>query len=76
MLEDKFIRALKSKSIGSDNEKERDETISKIQEQKRLSSKDFLAVYDSLWKQGPVVQYQNPDTYVRYMRSTTGNQNI
>ena len=50
-------------------------TANKIQKQKRLSSNEFLSVYDSLWKEGPKVQYQNPDARVRHFQSITEYQN-
>jgi hypothetical protein len=33
---------------------------------KRLSSKDFLEKFDTMWKEGPKVKYQNPDSWVRF----------
>jgi hypothetical protein len=32
----------------------------KIENQKRLSTKEFQKVYESIWKEGPKVKYQNP----------------
>lgn len=31
---------------------------------KRMKSKEFLEIYDKLWKEGPRVKYQNPDRWV------------
>ena len=74
MFKDNVINALKDKKSTDNND---DETVvkaaDKIQKQKRLSSNEFLKVYDSLWKEGPTVKYQNPDARVRHFQSINGS---
>lgn len=31
---------------------------------KKMASREFLEIYDKLWKKGPTVKYQNPDGWV------------
>jgi hypothetical protein len=70
MFKDKLIGALKDKkSIDNNDDKEMVKAINKIQEQRRLSSQEFLSIYNSLWKAGPTVKYQNPDAQVRQLQS-------
>ena len=62
MFKDKLIAALKVReSTDNNGDKEMFRTINKIQKQKRLSSNEFLKVYNLLWKKGPTVLYQNPE---------------
>jgi len=32
---------------------------------RRLSSAEFLKVYNGLWREGPRVKYKNPDAWIR-----------
>jgi hypothetical protein len=76
MFKDTLVGFLKDKkSIDPNDDRIIAKAANKIQEQKRLSSNEFLSVYDSLWKEGPKVQYQNPDDRVRQFQSTTIYQN-
>lgn len=76
MFKDNVINALKDKKSTDNNDNETiDKAAIKIQKQKRLSSKEFLSVYNSLWKEGPAVKYQNPDERVRHFQSLNGSQN-
>jgi hypothetical protein len=63
MFKERLLETLKR----SQNEKTPDEktlqTLTKIQNHKKLSSKEFLNVYDSIWKEGPKTTYQNPDAW-------------
>ena len=74
MASNKFIFALKRKKSKYNNKKEPG-VIDKIQHEKRLSSQEFLNVYSSLWKEGPSVRYQNPDSQVRYSQRINDEQN-
>ena len=49
--------------------------INKIRTKTRLSSQEFLSVYNSLWKEGPVVHYQNPDSQLRHYKAVNEEQN-
>ena len=63
MFKDKFIEALKGSKDKDLEDKVISGALDKIQRQKRLSSDEFLKVYDTLWKEGPAVKYQNPDAW-------------
>jgi hypothetical protein len=70
MFKDTVIGFLKDKkSIDPNGDKIMVKAANKIQKQKRLSSTEFLSVYDSLWREGPKVQYQNPDERIRHFQS-------
>ncbi len=58
----KMLKVLKSKK---NKDKKTIQAITKIEKQKRLSSEEFIKVYDSLWKNGPSVKFQNPDSWER-----------
>jgi hypothetical protein len=73
MFRDAVIDFLKDKK--SIDDKIIAKAANKIQKQKRLSSNEFLSVYDSLWKEGPKVQYQNPDARVKHFQSINRYQN-
>jgi len=74
MVNDRFIKALRNKTKSDRNNKESiAKAISKIQGKERLSKEEFLSVYNSLWKEGPSVRYQHPDSAARY-QSTKADQ--
>lgn len=64
MSKSRFIDSIKSKNQIVDKQ-EKSEIVSKIRERKRLSSKEFLKTYNSLWKEGPSISYNNPEVRVR-----------
>jgi hypothetical protein len=37
----------------------------KMLQQKKVTSRDFMALFDALWAQGPTVRYPNPDAGLR-----------
>jgi precorrin-6x reductase len=59
---DKMLKALESKK---NKDKKIIRAITKIERQKGLSSEEFIKVYNSLWKDGPSVKFQNPDSWER-----------
>ena len=61
-LRSKLLKALKSKKT---KDKKTIQAMTEIEGQKRLSSEEFMKVYDSLWKDGPSVKFQNPDSWER-----------
>ena len=63
MFKDKFIEVLKGLKNKDSEDEILSEAMDKIQTQKRLSSEEFLKVYDALWKEGPEVKYQTPDAW-------------
>lgn len=40
--------------------------IAKKRKQKRLTSEEFLRIYEILWEEGPKVKYVNPDNWVEH----------
>ncbi len=65
MFKERLIETLKY----SDNTNKLDEitlqAIAKIQNQKKLSSEEFLKVYDSIRQEGPKITYQEPNSWRR-----------
>jgi hypothetical protein len=60
MFTDNILDALRKKQhTKEDAESQR--VVAKMKQRKRLSSEEFLKVYDSLWQQGPTTKYQTPD---------------
>jgi hypothetical protein len=76
MFKDRLLNALKEKKSANSNDEKFDRVMNKIQRQKRLSSHEFQSVFDSLWKEGPAVQYLNPDGRVRDVQSLSNHQNL
>jgi hypothetical protein len=74
-LLDKVINTLNRKDADKLDDKELSLAITKMQKQKRLSSKEFLEVYNSLRQEGPTIQYQNPDARVRELQSLNQEPN-
>jgi hypothetical protein len=64
MFKDRMLEALKrSKKRSKDAKTAR--AIAKMGSQQRLSSQEFLKIYDSLWEEGPQVKHQTPDESAR-----------
>jgi hypothetical protein len=55
-----FLDALKQKQ-GQQSDEETQRAMDKMKQRKRLSSEEFLRVYDALWQEGPSGKYQTPD---------------
>jgi hypothetical protein len=62
MFKDKLLNVLRSKPETENNEEMRRIT-KKIEKQKRLSSREFLKAYDTLYKEGPKTKYQSPEKW-------------
>ena len=59
MLRNRLADALKNRSKDK-QDGDLSQAAAKIENQKRLSNKEFQKVYDSIWQEGPTVKYQNP----------------
>lgn len=70
MFKDRLLDALKSKKNMLESDEKMSRAMSKIQKQKRLSSEEFLEVYDSLRCEGPQMKYLNPDGQFRELKSS------
>jgi hypothetical protein len=55
---EKWVNLLRSKNT---EDKKTVQAADKIEQQKRLSSEEFLKVYKNIWKEGPSVKFQNPN---------------
>jgi len=64
MSKSRLIDSIKLKNQIA-NKQEKSEILSKVRERKRLSSKEFLKTYNSLWKEGPSISYNNSEVRVR-----------
>lgn len=63
-MKDRLIDSIKNKSE-DETDKEIAQAVTKIENQKRLSSQEFLKVHEKLWQKGPSIKYQNPSAEER-----------
>ena len=63
MFKNRLLETLKRSKKGDKPDDETLRAISKIQEHKRLSSEEFLKVYDTIWQEGPKTGYKNPENW-------------
>jgi len=63
MFKQRLVKTLKLSEKGKSLDGETDKAVTKIQEQKRLSSQEFQKIYDTIWKEGPKTVYQSPDAW-------------
>lgn len=70
MFKDKLFDTLKRSKNSEKDEKETLQAMAKIERQNRLSSDEFLKIYDALWKEDPSVKYQSPDAWNRHQLKT------
>jgi hypothetical protein len=61
MFKDRLLEALKHSKKRSKHDAETSRAIAKMESQQRLSSQEFLKVYDTLWQEGPLVKHQAPN---------------
>ena len=63
MFRDRLSGALKRSKKSEKGKDEALQAFYKMEREERLSSKEFLKLYDDLWKEGPLVKYQSPDAW-------------
>jgi hypothetical protein len=63
MFKNRLLETLKRYKNGNKPDDETFRAMAKIQENKRLSSQEFLKVYDTIWQEGPKTFYKNPDSW-------------
>lgn len=64
MFKERLLETLKLSQNGNKPDEETlQTTMTKIQNHKALSSKESLKVYDTIWKEGPKIAYQNPNNW-------------
>jgi hypothetical protein len=65
MFKERLLESLKVSQNTVMLDEETLQAITKIQNRKKLSSKEFLRVYDTTRQEGPKATYQNPDSWRR-----------
>lgn len=55
-----FVKVHKNRKLPSP---EKPKVVAKKMKQKRLTSEEFLRIYETLWKEGPKVKYVNPGNW-------------
>ena len=63
MFREDLLDALKQKVKENESNKEAKNIINKIETQKRLSSKEFLQVFDAIRKDGPTTKFKTPENW-------------
>jgi hypothetical protein len=63
MFKERLLETLRFSQNGGKPDEETLKAITKIQNRKRLSSQEFLKVYDTIRKEGPKTAYQNPNSW-------------
>jgi len=63
MFKERLIETLKLSQNGDKPDEETLQAMTKIQNHKKLSSQEFLKVYDTIRKEGPKTAYQNPNSW-------------
>jgi hypothetical protein len=73
MFEMRFIELLKQKNCEKSSE-DISEIISKIENQRKLSSIEFQRVFELLYVSGPTIKYQNTGTSIREIHQANNVQ--
>jgi len=63
MFKNRLLETLKRSKKGNEHDDETLRAIVKIQEHKRLSSQEFLKIYDAIWQEGPKTEYKSPENW-------------
>jgi hypothetical protein len=63
MFKERLLETLKLSQNGDKPDEETLQAMTKIQNRKKLSSQEFLKVYDTIRKEGPKTAYQNPNSW-------------
>jgi len=64
ILSKKLRKVVKGMRKTRNSQKDRGKGAAEKSKRMRMSSQEFLEIYDKMWKQGPIVKYQNPDNWV------------
>jgi hypothetical protein len=63
MFKERLLETLKRSQNENKPNEETVQTMTKIQNHKTLTSKEFQNAYDLIWKEGPKTTYQNPGSW-------------
>ena len=74
MYKRQLLDALKN-SNSENSDIEIPQVAAKIENQKRLSSEEFLKVQETIWQEGPKIKYPSPDVNERGLRLTNLSPN-
>ena len=61
MFKDRLLEALK---LRTSHDEKKLHPVTKKERRQLTSSEQFLKGYNNLWKEGPFVKYQNPDSWM------------
>jgi hypothetical protein len=75
VFKNRLIASLKNRNMEK-YDAEVSKAIIKMEKQKRLSSKEFLKSYETLWKEGPAVKYRNIGSKEMLSPSTIQNPTL
>ena len=75
MVKNRLIASLKNRNMEK-CDAEVSKAVGKMENQKRLSSKEFLKSYETLWKEGPAVRYRNIGSKEMLSPSTIQNSTL
>jgi hypothetical protein len=65
------------KNLNKDKtDKELSQAVAKIENQKRLSSQEFLKVHETIWQNGPPIKYQDPVAVEREKKLINQDPNL
>jgi hypothetical protein len=62
MFKERLLDTLRNRLNSQNSDKEILHSVDKIERQEKLSSQEFLKLYDELWKEGPKVKYAFHDS--------------
>ena len=65
MFKNRLLETLRHSKNGEKPDDETVRAMAKIENHKRLSSQEFLKIYDTIWQEGPKTEYRNPDNWRR-----------
>ncbi len=66
MFLENLLNTIKQSQKEKQPDEETNRVMTKMKQQKRLSSEEFLKVYDTIWQQGPTTKYQTPDAWANH----------
>jgi hypothetical protein len=75
VVKNRLIASLKNRNMEK-CDAEVSKAVGKMENQKRLSSKEFLKSYETLWKEGPAVRYRNIGSKEMLSPSTIQNSTL
>ncbi len=75
MFKSRLLDALRYRSLEKPDG-EISQAVAKMENQERLSTEEFLKVYETLWREGPIIKYQSPVARERELEVINQNPNL